>query len=66
MMDNIDYLVSLIAILKSGESFVSLSIDWPLERLQLIINELDPSVILTDESGHSLLTHLDRKFKWID
>jgi amino acid adenylation domain-containing protein len=62
MSAGIDYLVSLIAILKSGAVCVPLSDQWPLGRLQSIVDELRPAILLLDEATGFLKTGLGEKY----
>ncbi|HYC27821.1 MAG TPA: amino acid adenylation domain-containing protein, partial [Chitinophagaceae bacterium] len=64
MPEGIDYLVSFIAVLKAGATSIPFSQQWPAERIKLLLDELEPAVILSggnhnlDVSGYTLL-HVD-------
>mgnify|MGYP001176173178 CR=1 FL=1 len=48
---NINQYLSILGILKSGACWVPLSKNFPLERLKNIINNVKPSLIITDEES---------------
>jgi amino acid adenylation domain-containing protein len=50
--------IGVLAALCAGATVVPLSPDWPGERLQAIIDECDPDVIVADVSGHRALAKL--------
>ena len=51
MSRGIDYVVSVLAILKTGAGCVPLSIYWPSTRLKSIFQELGATVILSNQQG---------------
>ena len=50
MQRGIDYIVALLAILKSGLGYVPLSLEMPINRLDYIANDVSLKLILTDAS----------------
>ena len=47
LMDrSLELVIALLAIMKTGATFVPLDIYWPVERLQQIFSELNSKVIL--------------------
>lgn len=51
MSRGIDYVVGFMAVLKAGAAVVPLSIDWPGERIRLLVKEMNPVVALTNTEG---------------
>ena len=47
---SIPMLVAMLGVLKSGCAYVPLDVVYPEERLRFILDETQPSVLLTDES----------------
>jgi microcystin synthetase protein McyB len=56
--DPINYVIAILAVLKSGHCYVPLSPNVPKERLTLMLNQLDYSFLLTD---FSIDYHADAK-----
>ncbi|HEY2222946.1 amino acid adenylation domain-containing protein, partial [Actinomycetospora sp.] len=44
----VDLIVALAAVLRSGAAYVALDLDYPAERLALMVSEAAPVVVLTD------------------
>ncbi|EED20874.1 nonribosomal peptide synthase, putative [Talaromyces stipitatus ATCC 10500] len=53
------YVVAMIAVLKAGGAFVPLDPAHPPARLQEIVSQVNPPVILTSSKNNSLFTHVD-------
>ncbi|MCX5043513.1 amino acid adenylation domain-containing protein [Aldersonia sp. NBC_00410] len=47
---SIDMIVALVAVLKSGAGFLPLDMRYPAERLQLMVADANPVVVLADSS----------------
>ncbi|MFC3881219.1 amino acid adenylation domain-containing protein [Algoriphagus namhaensis] len=53
---SMDYMVSVLACLRMGAAFVSLPIDLPKKRIELILEDLEPKILIsrrTDISGQT-------------
>uniref|UniRef100_A0A486XNV3 Peptide synthetase n=1 Tax=Rheinheimera sp. BAL341 TaxID=1708203 RepID=A0A486XNV3_9GAMM len=48
-------IIAMLAVLKSGASFINLSLSEPLTRTRTLINEGELSVLLTQQSAYSAL-----------
>src|SRR6185369_2922028 len=48
-----DMIVSILAVLKTGAAYVPLDPKYPAERLQSILNEAEPKLVLTQNSTRS-------------
>ncbi|MEP6757203.1 MAG: amino acid adenylation domain-containing protein, partial [Chthonomonadales bacterium] len=46
----IDAVLSIIAVLKTGASYVPLDADTPLERIRLCLEDADPQLVITEET----------------
>ena len=45
-----DLIVSILAVLKAGGAYVPLDPAWPRQRLQLLLDDIDPPVVLTAQA----------------
>ena len=54
---SIGAMVSLLAVLKAGGAYVPLGLDLPPARLQAMIEDIGPAVILCGETGAELFSH---------
>jgi len=59
---SLDMIVSLLAILKAGGSYVPLDPSYPSERLKFILLDSKPVVVLTDESTETIFYGIVGKF----
>jgi amino acid adenylation domain-containing protein/FkbH-like protein len=50
MESSINYMVSILAILKAGGAYLPLDPEYPVERLERIVNDAKPSVLITTQS----------------
>jgi amino acid adenylation domain-containing protein len=68
LMDrNIEMVISLLSVMKSGAAFVPLDTRWPTERLGWILDDLNSEVVLLNkESSSSLEGALGRPFLLVD
>ncbi|MEM8536036.1 MAG: condensation domain-containing protein, partial [Chloroflexota bacterium] len=57
---------SLLAVLKSGGSYVPLDPAYPKDRLEFVINDTQSAVILTDTEVANLLPQTDAKIVYLD
>ncbi|MDJ0732653.1 MAG: amino acid adenylation domain-containing protein [Nostocaceae cyanobacterium] len=48
----IDFIVALLAVLKAGSAFVPLDPNYPQERLELILQDSQPRLILSSKKGN--------------
>lgn len=56
LMDkNIDFITSLLAILKAGGCYVPLAVDYPLQRLRWMLDDIDTPLVLTQQTYLPLL-----------
>lgn len=62
---SIELIVSVVAILKAGGAYVPLDPSWPKQRLQLLLDDIDPPVVLTAQSLASRLS-LERTILCVD
>jgi amino acid adenylation domain-containing protein len=53
-----DLVVALLATLKAGGAYVPLDIDYPTERLNAMLADCRPSIVLVDEHGAQALVEL--------
>ena len=58
-----EIIVSDLAILYSGNFYTNLDLKAPKERLEKLLSNLSPKLIITDEAGNSLLKKIDIKIK---
>ena len=56
MERSVEMIVGLVAILKAGGAYVSLDPSYPRERLALMIEDVNPVLILTQQKLRSLLS----------
>ena len=61
MARGFDMVVSLLAILKAGGSYVPIDHTFPLERMKYMVENCQPKVILTDNKSQITIGKLDRK-----
>ena len=45
---DVDLIVSLLAILKAGFSYLPIAPDWPKERIEYLLEDAKPLAILTN------------------
>ena len=62
---SIELIVSVVAILKAGGAYVPLDPSWPRQRLQLLLDDIDPPVVLIGQTLASALS-LDRTILCVD
>ncbi|RKP39725.1 hypothetical protein BJ085DRAFT_36903 [Dimargaris cristalligena] len=48
---SIAYMVTILAVLKSGAAYVPLDPDYPTDRIQFVLEDSDASLLLVDESS---------------
>ncbi|PSN72225.1 acetyl-CoA synthetase-like protein [Corynespora cassiicola Philippines] len=60
------FIISMLAILKAGAAFVPLDPEAPLQRLQDIVGDLKPELILCDPKFEALCQSIPCKFLAID
>jgi len=58
--------ISMFGIMKAGGAFVPLDVNWPLERIRLILEDLKSSVIVTDKSSKSKAGSLCKRVLVLD
>ncbi|MBB6244965.1 non-ribosomal peptide synthetase, partial [Rhodanobacter sp. MP1X3] len=51
MEGSLEVPLSYLAIMKAGAAFAPLDINWPVERLELVLSMIRPKVILVDEKS---------------
>ena len=49
---NVDLIVSLLAILKAGFSYLPIAPDWPVERIQYLLEDSKPLAIVTNKNDY--------------
>ena len=49
---NVDLIVSLLAILKAGFSYLPIAPDWPDERIEYLLEDAKPLAILTNKNDY--------------
>ena len=49
---NVDLIVSLLAILKAGFSYLPIAPDWPKERIEYLLEDAKPLAILTNKTDY--------------
>ena len=49
---NVDLIVSLLAILKAGFSYLPIAPDWPKERIEYLLADSNPLAILTNKEDY--------------
>ena len=49
---NVDLIVSLLAILKAGFSYLPIAPDWPSERIEYLLSDAKPLAILTNKDDY--------------
>jgi amino acid adenylation domain-containing protein len=62
----VEFIVGLLAVLKLGCTHVPLEPGYPKERLELIANETELAIVLTQRALSSSLEYLDRKLLQVD
>jgi len=55
---SVSMLVSILGILKAGAAFVPLDPNYPIERLEMIVSEVEPTWIISQESYADKLTDI--------
>lgn len=63
---SIELIVSVVAILKAGGAYVPLDPSWPQQRLQLLLDDIDPPVVLTGQTLASSMLSLDGTVLCVD
>ncbi|WP_345303644.1 amino acid adenylation domain-containing protein [Lysobacter hankyongensis] len=66
MNRSLDLLVCLLAVLKSGGAYLPLDLDYPTDRLNLMIEDAAPVAILADAVGLELLSAHDNLLSLAD
>ena len=49
---NVDLIVSLLAILKAGFSYLPIAPDWPKERIEYLLEDAKPLAILSNKTDY--------------
>ena len=49
---SVDLIVSLLAILKAGFSYLPIAPDWPIERIQYLLEDSKPLAIVTNKNDY--------------
>ena len=49
---NVDLIVSLLAILKAGFSYLPIAPDWPVERIEYLLEDAKPMAIITNKNDY--------------
>ena len=49
---NVDLIISLLAILKAGFSYLPIAPDWPVERIEYLLEDAKPLAILTNKDDY--------------
>ena len=49
---NVDLIVSLLAILKAGFSYLPIAPDWPVERIEYLLEDSKPLAIITNKNDY--------------
>ena len=49
---NVDLIVSLLAILKAGFSYLPIAPDWPVERIEYLLEDAKPLAIITNKNDY--------------
>lgn len=62
MNHNIDMIVSLFAIIKSGATYIPIEPSFPIKRINFIINESKPKFIITEKK---YINTFDENYKYI-
>lgn len=60
------YVIAILAILKSGHCYVPLSLNTPVERLNLMLDQLDCQYLLTDTAGHLIIGVSNKSILMLD
>ncbi|OUM66075.1 hypothetical protein PIROE2DRAFT_6786 [Piromyces sp. E2] len=55
------YIISVIAISKAGGAYLPVDIKFPIDRIQYILEEVKPKVILTN-NAQNVIKHFDNKY----
>ena len=53
---SIDFIVSILAVLKSGAGYLPLDLNYPAERLRLMLEDAHPALVLGHSQGHAWLS----------
>lgn len=61
-----DVIITMLAILKSGNFYVPLDTAYPVERIKFILNDVKPEFIITNVDDDLLLTIFGEQSKIID
>ena len=59
MERSLEMVVAILAVVKAGGAYVPLDPDYPADRLQHMLADSDPSVVLVDDAGRQSLAQLD-------
>ena len=49
---NVDLIMSLLAIIKAGFSYLPIAPDWPKERIEYLLEDSKPLAILTNKTDY--------------
>ena len=52
---SIEFIVSILAVLKSGAAYLPLDLAYPAERLRLMLEDARPALVLSQSQGHAWL-----------
>jgi amino acid adenylation domain-containing protein len=66
LTEGIDWFVALLSVLRAGAAFLPLDKSLPSRRLELIVSDANPSLIVTESNLRSLLPVADSKTLCID
>uniref|UniRef100_UPI0025DAB6D5 amino acid adenylation domain-containing protein n=1 Tax=Algoriphagus sp. TaxID=1872435 RepID=UPI0025DAB6D5 len=60
---SIDYIISILAILRLGATFVPIPVDLPKKRIEGILEDLNPTLIISSSSEFESFSVIDLKLK---
>jgi amino acid adenylation domain-containing protein len=66
LSEGIDWFIALLSVLRTGAAFLPLDQSLPIRRLELIVSDANPSLIVTESSLRSSLPVADSKVLCID
>jgi amino acid adenylation domain-containing protein len=63
---SIEMVIGLLAVQKSGAAYVPLDPDYPKERIQYMVSDAEPTVLLTESKQAALFSGMQRKVVLVD